>query len=121
MLQSLCDVQSNSSDYSVYHSVHDNFYWMTHFGDPDFSHHKALGLWWVNIALSLLTAPVLPGKAEDFGFIVEEIFENLNMEYGKVLDQNGVSLGKKLWLQQLFSRKILKCRGRRVKSCGRNY
>ena len=114
-------MQSNSSDYSVYHSVHDNFYWMTHFGDPDFSHHKALGLWWVNIALSLLTAPVLPGKAEDFGFIVEEIFENLNMEYGKVLDQNGVSLGKQLWLQQLFSRKILKCRGRRVKNCGRNY
>ena len=105
-----CDVQSNISDYAVYHSVHDNFYWMTHFGDPDFSHHKALGLWWVNIALSLLTAPVLPGKAEDFGFIVEEIFENLNKEYGDVLDQNGVSLGKPLASKSsCLAEKILKC------------
>ena len=67
---------------------------MTHFGDPDFSHHKAMGLLWVNIALSLLTAPMFPGKAEDFGFIVEEIFENLNEEYGSVLNQNNVSLGR---------------------------
>jgi len=67
---------------------------MTEFGDPDFSHHKALGLMWVHIALSLLTSPVFPGKADNFGFIVEEIFENLHEKYGGVLEQNGVTLGR---------------------------
>ena len=66
---------------------------MSKFGDPDFTHHKALGLLWIHTALSLLTSPVLPGKAQDFGFIVEEIFENLSDEYEEVLNKNGVTLG----------------------------
>jgi len=89
----LYNMQTNGSGYAVYHSVHDNFYWMTHFGDPDFSHHRAMGLLWVEIALSLLTTPVFPGKAEDFGFIVSEIFETLQEKYGSILEENEVSLG----------------------------
>ncbi|PRP84499.1 glutamate carboxypeptidase [Planoprotostelium fungivorum] len=28
-------------DYGVYHSVYDDFYWMSHFGDPTFEYHRA--------------------------------------------------------------------------------
>jgi len=35
--------------YGVYHSVLDDFYWMSHFGDPGFVYHTAMvrvwGLW----------------------------------------------------------------------------
>ena len=79
--------------YAVYHSVHDNFDWMSNFGDPGFTHHKALGLLWIYTALSLLTSPVLPGKARDYGFIVQEIYENLSDEFEELLDKNGVTLG----------------------------
>ena len=90
-------IQQNTTEYAtqyaVYHSIHDSFHWMSNFGDPDFTHHKALGLLWIYTALSLLTSPVLPGKAADFGFIVNEIFENLSDEYEDVLVKNEITLG----------------------------
>jgi N-acetylated-alpha-linked acidic dipeptidase len=33
---------SFTGDYGVYHSRYDDFYWMQHFGDPDFSYEPAL-------------------------------------------------------------------------------
>lgn len=46
--------------YGVYHAVYDNFYWMSHFGDPEFLYHQAaarvLGL----LAMRMATADVVP-------------------------------------------------------------
>ena len=67
---------------------------MSHYGDPDFTHHQATGLVWMNTALLLVTSPVIPSKPTLYSFIVEEIFSNLQKEYGDVLNQNGITLGE---------------------------
>lgn len=49
-----------SGPYGVYHSVYDNHYWMTHFGDPGFRYMTAMAELWGRMALRLANAEVLP-------------------------------------------------------------
>ena len=91
-------LQANATDYAVYHSVHDNFYWMTHFGDPDFSHHLAIGMVWIKTAMLLTTTPVLPYDPRDYALRVTEIYNNLAKQYGSILNEQGISLGEVLKL-----------------------
>ena len=86
-------MQTNATSYAVYHSVHDNFYWMTHFGDPDFSHHLAIGLVWIKTAMLLTTTPVLPYDPRDYALTVQDIFTGVMAQYGDTLKQQGISLG----------------------------
>ncbi|MGH9573123.1 MAG: M28 family metallopeptidase [Candidatus Acidiferrales bacterium] len=51
---------SFTGDYGVYHSRYDDFYWMQHFGDPDFSYEAALARILGVIALRFDEADVLP-------------------------------------------------------------
>lgn len=51
---------SFSGDYGVYHSMYDDFYWMTHFGDPGMRYTKALDEIWGRIAISLAAGPLIP-------------------------------------------------------------
>jgi N-acetylated-alpha-linked acidic dipeptidase len=46
--------------YGVYHSMYDNYYWMTHFGDPGFRYMTAMGEVWGRMALRLVNAEVYP-------------------------------------------------------------
>ena len=46
--------------YGVYHSQYDNYYWMTHFGDPGFRYMTTMAEVWGRMALRLANAPVLP-------------------------------------------------------------
>ena len=80
--------------YAVYHSVHDNFYWMSHFGDPTFSHHLALGLVWMKVAIMLSTQPVLMFDPRDYPITVMGIYDDVEKEYGELLSEQGISLGK---------------------------
>lgn len=56
--------------YGVYHSMYDNHYWMSHFGDPGFKYHTAMSQLWGVIGLRLANAEVLPF---DFEFYAKEI------------------------------------------------
>src|SRR5437763_2356446 len=47
-------------DYGVYHSAFDSFYWMSHFGDPDFRYHVAAAQLWGTMAMRLADADGLP-------------------------------------------------------------
>jgi N-acetylated-alpha-linked acidic dipeptidase len=51
---------SFTGDYGVYHSRYDDFYWMQHFGDPNFAYHAALARVLGVIALRLAQADVVP-------------------------------------------------------------
>ncbi|HEY6121094.1 MAG TPA: transferrin receptor-like dimerization domain-containing protein, partial [Pyrinomonadaceae bacterium] len=53
-------------DYGVYHSAFDSFYWMTHFGDPDFVYHVAAAQLWGTLAMRLAEAPSLPLNYSDY-------------------------------------------------------
>ena len=61
---------SFTGDYGVYHSRYDDFYWMEHFGDPDFSYETALARTLGLVALRFDEADVLPF---DYGAYASEI------------------------------------------------
>ena len=61
-------------DYGVYHSAYDSFYWMSHFGDPDFVYHVAAAQLWGTIAMRLADAAGLPLDYRDYASQVREFF-----------------------------------------------
>ncbi len=46
--------------YGVYHSIYDNYYWMTHHGDPGFRYMTTMAEVWGRMALRLANADALP-------------------------------------------------------------
>ncbi len=63
--------------YGVYHSQYDDFYWMAHFGDPQFRYHAALTTIWGMSTLRLADAQIYPldyeAYAGEIGAYVKEI------------------------------------------------
>ena len=57
---------SFSGAYGVYHSVYDDYYWMTHFGDPGMRYTLALDRIWARIAVSLAAQPLVPLDYETY-------------------------------------------------------
>ncbi len=57
---------SFSGDYGVYHSVYDNYYWMTHFGDPGMLYTAALAKIWAHMIIDLACGTVLPLDFESY-------------------------------------------------------
>jgi len=62
-------------DYGVYHSAYDSFYWMSHFGDPDFVYHVAAAQLWGTVALRLADADGLPLDYRDYATQVRDFFK----------------------------------------------
>jgi N-acetylated-alpha-linked acidic dipeptidase len=56
---------SFSGDYGVYHSVYDNYYWMTHFGDG-MKYTAALARIWAHMVIDLASRPLLPLDFEGY-------------------------------------------------------
>jgi len=79
--------------YGVYHSQYDNFYWMSHFGDPNFRYMPTMSVIWGMAALRLANAEILPLDYASYG---EEI-----AHYIKELSDEGKRMGKKTNLQHL--------------------
>jgi N-acetylated-alpha-linked acidic dipeptidase len=53
--------------YGVYHSMYDDHYWMSHFGDPGFKYHTLMSQVWGTLALRLANAEVFPYDFSFFG------------------------------------------------------
>lgn len=56
-----------SGSYGVYHSVYDNFFWMTHFGDPEFLYHQAASRFLGLLAMRIASADVAPLRFSNYG------------------------------------------------------
>jgi N-acetylated-alpha-linked acidic dipeptidase len=54
------------SEGGVYHSTYDDFYWYTHFGDPDFSYERAFAQTMGTTVMRLADAQILPFEFTDF-------------------------------------------------------
>ncbi len=50
----------------VYHSIYDDFYWYTHFGDPSFDYERAESQLMGTAVMRLADAEILPFNFEDF-------------------------------------------------------
>jgi N-acetylated-alpha-linked acidic dipeptidase len=66
---------SFGGDYGVYHSAYDSFYWMSHFGDPNFHYHVAAAQIWGTVAMRVAGAAGLPF---DYTAYAAELLEFVN-------------------------------------------
>lgn len=82
------------SNYPVYHSVHDTFYWMKNFVDRDFEYHKTLTQLWLQIALTLTDQPLLPFNCSQYAHRLTYYAKDIKNKYEKVLTQHNISIGK---------------------------
>ena len=65
-----------NGDYGVYHSAYDSFYWMSHFGDPDFVYHVAAAQLWGTMAMRLANADGLSFDYTDYANQRREYFDD---------------------------------------------
>ncbi len=74
---------SFAGDYGVYHSLYDDFYWMKHFGDPQFLYQTTLARFLGMLALRLDQADILPFDYSDYATQItggaDEISARLNL------------------------------------------
>ena len=69
---------SFGGDYGVYHSAFDDFAWMKHFGDPDFSYEITLARMIGTIALRLNEADLLPFDYSAYAAEIDREVEKLS-------------------------------------------
>ena len=81
---------SFSGDYGVYHSVYDDYYWMTRFGDPGMRYTRALGRIWARIAIGLASSPLVPLDYETYAVELEGYLA----EWAKRFDAGKEKTGK---------------------------
>ena len=78
----------------MYHSVHDNFDWMSRFGDPDFSRHRTAAAVWITAALLIATEPLPLFDVTFLSDWAEKAVETINKEHSTALKEKGISLSK---------------------------
>ena len=78
----------------MYHSVHDTFYWVKKFADANFEHHRAIGLIWLNMALQLVTTPLVPYNVTDYGVFMEAAASQFAQTYEETLLEHNLTLSK---------------------------
>jgi N-acetylated-alpha-linked acidic dipeptidase len=61
-------------DYGVYHSAYDSFYWMDHFGDPDYKYHVAAAQLLGTLAMRLAEADGLSFDYTDYAGQIRDYF-----------------------------------------------
>ncbi len=61
----------------IYHSIYDDFYWYTHFGDPDFAYERAESELMGTAVMRLADADVLPFDFTGFADTVKKFLSNV--------------------------------------------
>lgn len=75
--------------YPVYHSMYDDFVWMSKFGDPMFRRHVAAASIWGLVALQLADEEILPFNYDSYVYELQTSAEDLEAELS---DYKGISL-----------------------------
>jgi N-acetylated-alpha-linked acidic dipeptidase len=70
-----------AGDYGVYHSMYDDFYWMSHFGDPGMRYTRALAMIWARIALDLASSRLIPLDYETYAVELKGYLEEWAKRY----------------------------------------
>jgi N-acetylated-alpha-linked acidic dipeptidase len=74
--------------YGVYHSTYDDYYWMSHFGDPTFEYHIACAQVWGLAVLKIVDMNILPFNYTSYGEKLNEYF----IQIQKKLKEKGHSM-----------------------------
>jgi len=73
----------NADDYPVYHSVSDDFMWMSEQGDPGFHRHVAVTQVWGAVALTLAEARDLPLNYADYAAVLRGYVHDVRRRLAK--------------------------------------
>ena len=80
------------SDGGVYHSIYDDFFWYTHFGDPSFVYERALAQMAGTTVMRFADADLLPfdpsGSADAVKRYVNELKKELKQQQDEVRERN---------------------------------
>ena len=80
------------SDGGVYHSIYDDFYWYTHFGDPKFVYERALAQMAGSTVMRFADADLLPfdptGSADTIKRYVAELKKELKQQQDEARERN---------------------------------
>ncbi|MGO8700187.1 MAG: transferrin receptor-like dimerization domain-containing protein [Limisphaerales bacterium] len=71
------DFHGEDNDGGVYHSIYDDFYWYTHFGDTNFAYGRALAQAIGTTVLRLADAEVIPYEFGDLAAVVHKYSDDL--------------------------------------------
>ena len=69
-----------SGAYGVYHSVYDNFFWMSHFGDPEFIYHQAAARYLGLLAFRTASADIAPLRFSNYGAAMKEDLDEIRTD-----------------------------------------
>ena len=84
--------------YGVYHSMYDDYYWMTHFGDPGFRYMTAMSEVWGRMALRLANAEAYPLDFSLYAQRVGAFIDSISKEPpAKGLDLSAVRMAQRRW------------------------
>jgi N-acetylated-alpha-linked acidic dipeptidase len=81
---------TSEGPYGVYHSAYDDFYWMSHFGDPGFHYHAEITRLWGTLDLRLANADVLPYNLAFYANRIRQFAEEVKVPEGAPLDMKPV-------------------------------
>jgi N-acetylated-alpha-linked acidic dipeptidase len=70
--------------YGVYHSMYDDHYWVSHFGDPGFKYHTLMAQYWGVLGLRLANADVLPFDFESYARSLRKFVQEVAAKKGAV-------------------------------------
>ncbi|KAJ7370495.1 hypothetical protein OS493_032061 [Desmophyllum pertusum] len=82
----------NVSFYTVYHTVHDTFYWQKTFNDPHFTTHLSMSQIGARIVLEAADTPILPYNLTDYKEALKGNLESLQKDYKSLLLKGNVTL-----------------------------
>ena len=61
--------------------------------DMNFTHHRAIGLVWLNVALQLVTTPLIPFNVTDYAVRMEELGSEFAQTNEETLLKQNIKLG----------------------------
>ena len=77
----------------LYHTVHDNFWWMSRLIDPEFKFHQVTTRVWVQLTMTLADTVILPFNVSHYGVMLTYYTEDIKKKYGKTFKSHNVDLG----------------------------
>jgi N-acetylated-alpha-linked acidic dipeptidase len=84
--------------YGVYHSVYDNHFWVSRFGDPGFKYHALMSQLWGVLALRLANADLLPYDFADYAIHIQVFVAELGTSNQQMRNHVDIKpLFERLW------------------------
>jgi N-acetylated-alpha-linked acidic dipeptidase len=68
--------------YGVYHSMYDDHFWVSHFGDPGFKYHTVISQFWGALGLRLANADTLPFDFTAYAAKLREFVQEVERKPG---------------------------------------